>query len=58
LDRIDKQLNDEKRSQISSIFQEYLERTKTPPIAEENKLTTLLKNKVQFPATTPLFDID
>ncbi|MDR2415117.1 MAG: hypothetical protein LBD75_00410 [Candidatus Peribacteria bacterium] len=56
--RIDKQLDEQKRGQISAMFQEYLEKTNTPPIAEENKLTTLLKNKVKFPTNSSLFDID
>jgi hypothetical protein len=57
--RIDKQLNHQKRNLISSIFQEYLEQTNTSPIAEEKKLTTLLKNKVRFPTDKEqLFHID
>jgi hypothetical protein len=57
--RIDRQLDDQKRSQISSIFQEYLRQTNTSPIAEENKLTSILKQKITFPPNTEqLFNID
>ncbi|MDR2190048.1 MAG: hypothetical protein LBP53_02410 [Candidatus Peribacteria bacterium] len=56
--RIDKQLDENKKSQISSIFQAYLNKTNTSPIAEKDKLTTLFKNNIKFPPNSSLFDVD